>query len=276
MSKMTSRSWLDQAARRLQRSGAPDARLDAEWMLCDALGIGRGELRLRLSDQIPATALDRAEAWLSAREAGAPLQYVQRRAYLMGHEFYVDERVLIPRQDTELLCERAIALVRERGYASALDLCSGSGAVGASMALACPGLRVAASDISEGALAVAERNAQALGAKLELLRGDLFGTVQGRRFDLIVCNPPYIADVDMAALQPEVRREPELALRGGPDGLEFYRRIAGEYRDHLIPGGALLLEVGCGQAQAVAALLGACAFIERDLPGIERVVGIII
>ncbi len=260
---------------RLTAAGAPDARLDAEWMLCDALGVGRAALRFALDEAMPDEARTQADAWLSARVSGVPLQYAQRRAYFMGHGFYVDERVLIPRQDTEALCERAIALVREKGYRSVLDLCTGSGAIAASVALACPEAHVCASDISTDALSVARQNADALGAKVEYFQGDLFSAVAARRFDLICCNPPYISDADMENLQPEVRREPALALRGGADGLAFYHRIAASFRDHLNPGGAIVLEVGYDQARAVAGMLGAGAFVEKDLCGVERVVGVV-
>lgn len=275
MWKMTSRDWLSAAVARLEAADAPDARLDCEWMLCDALGIGRAHLRFRLDDQLPDAARAQADTWLDARASGLPLQYAQRRAWFMGHGFYVDERVLIPRQDTEVLCERVIALVRERGYASALDLCTGSGAIAASVALACPGAAVCAADVSCDALDVARINSEALGANVECALGNLFQAVGERRFDLIACNPPYIADGEMDGLQAEVKREPALALRGGADGLDFYRRIAAAYLDHLTPGGALILEVGCGQARAVAGMLGRGAFIEKDLCGIERVVGVI-
>ena len=272
----TWRDWLERGATELEQAGALDARLDCQWMACDALMTGLSGLRLRLDEPAEGEARETADRWLRARLSGLPLQYVQNRAHFMGHEFYVDERVLIPRQDTELLCECATELIRQRRYGSALDLCTGSGAVGISLQLSCPALHVTLADISLDALAVARRNAQALGVAAMFREGDLFAAVAGKRFDLIACNPPYINDGDMENLQKEVQREPKLALHGGADGLDFYRRIAAQFREMLNPGGALLVEVGYDQATAVAQMLGTGAFVRRDLGGIERVVGIIL
>lgn len=276
---MTRRSWLNQATERLTVSGAPDARLDAEWMLCDALSIPRSMLRPSAEQELTPDQQAQMDMWLSRREAGVPLQYVQNRAYFMGLTYYVDERALIPRQDSEVLCERALALIDGRHIETVLDLCTGSGAFAVAVKALRKNVRVTATDLSQGALEVARRNAEARGADVEFVRGDLFSAVPGRRFDLILCNPPYVSDADMLTLQSEVRREPELALRGGADGLDVYRRIAGELRDHLNPGGVALFEVGMGQAEAVRQLLlqampEGVSGIEKDLNGIDRVVEI--
>ena len=272
---MTWRDWLDQAEKRLIDSGDMDARIDAEWMLCDALQIGRGALRFALDEQTNGAALTQADIWLQRRMSGMPLQYAQRRAYFMGHEFYVDERVLIPRQDTERLAETAIELAKARGYHTALDLCTGSGAIGIALKLALPDMSVLATDLSGDAIAVAQENAKRLDADVEYMQGDLFAALDDRKFDLIVSNPPYINERDMANLQPEVRREPEMALAGGTDGLSFYRRIAADYQHHLNPKGALLLEIGYDQGAAVSGLLGEGAFLKQDLGGNDRLVGYI-
>ncbi|MEG0986060.1 MAG: peptide chain release factor N(5)-glutamine methyltransferase [Clostridia bacterium] len=268
---MTARQWLDAATARLKKSGAPDARLDARWMLADALGVGLGFLMMRMEDVLAPDALAQMDEWLCARESGIPLQYAQGRAYFMGHEFLSDARALIPRADTELLCEAAI----ERAGPNApgvLDLCTGSGAIAISIALARPDARVTASDLSRDALFLAEENAARLNARVTFVAGDFFEAVAGQRFDVIACNPPYLDQADMAHLQSEVAYEPALALDGGADGLDFYRRAAQALDAHLTRDGWALFEVGQGQARAVARLLGGECTILKDLGGIERVV----
>ncbi len=267
---MTAREWLFEARRRLAEAGMPDPETESRWMLDDALDVGTAALRLRLEEVFSGPPLERAQSWLEERLTGRPLQYVQGCTWFMGHRFLVDERVLIPRQDTETLCELAISRIGD-GQPDVLDLCTGSGAVGISIALACKGARVYASDISRDALDVARKNGELLGAAVTFLEGDLFAAVQGMRFDLIACNPPYLEAGDMESLQTEVAHEPALALCGGADGLDFYRRVAREAGAFLRPGGLLLLEAGAGQAQAVAGLLGG-AKLHPDLSGTHRVV----
>ena len=186
---------------------------------------------------------------LARRLAGEPLQYILGEWELMGLPFRVDARALIPRQDTETLVEAALGLIKERGYRTVLDLCCGTGCIGISLA-ALSGAAVTLADISADALALARENAEKNGVCARVTETNLFSNIK-RSFDLIACNPPYLSDADMAALQREVRFEPALALYGGADGLDFYRRIRTEYAAHLNPGGALLLEVGFGQAAAV-------------------------
>lgn len=211
---------------------------------------------------------------LERRLKGEPLQYILGEWEFMGLPFYVDERALIPRQDTELLCEKAIEIVRKQHYGSVLDLCTGSGCLAVSIAkLAEMDLAVTASDVSAEALALAKENAALNGvdASIEWVESDLFEKITGV-FDLIVCNPPYLTRSDMEQLQMEVTFEPRLALFGGDDGLDVYRRIAGEYKAHLNPGGTLLLEIGSTQAESVAALFGQTATAYNDLCGNPRVI----
>lgn len=189
----------------------------------------------------------------------------------------MDERVLIPRPETELLAERAVQAMRLfPAPARALDLCCGSGCIAVTLALEVPGGQVHAADLSQDALAVTECNAQALGASITLHQGDLWAAVPGERFHVIVSNPPYIPTEDCAGLQPEVQAEPHLALDGGADGLAFYRRIVNGAGEHLLPGGKMLLEVGYDQADAVCALLWQAGFqhvqAHRDLNDIPRMV----
>ena len=182
--------------------------------------------------------------------------------------------MLIPRPETELLAERAIAALREHPHPIALDLCCGSGALAVSMSLEFPGAQVHAADLSPDALAVTAKNAELLGASVTLHQGDLFAAVPEIAFDVIVSNPPYIPSADCLTLQEEVRREPMMALDGGTDGLNFYRRIAADAPKFLRPGGVLLLEVGFDQAEAVMALLADFADVQahEDYQHIPRMI----
>ena len=275
---MTISDWLNRAKARLTDSGCPDPDIDARWIAEDALGMTRQELLFESDRAIDHGQLAKLESMLDRRCAGEPVQYVLASADFMGLRFQVTHDVLIPRQDTELLAESALIDLRQRpGTPDFLDLCAGSGCVGLSVASLAPHVSVTLSDISREALEVARRNARELGVKADIRHGDLFDAVGRQRFDVIACNPPYIPTADLDGLQREVRFEPRLALDGGADGLDFYRRIAEGVWDHLKPGGALYLEVGIDEAAPVEALLRAdprCAETGRkkDLNGIDRVV----
>jgi len=174
-----------------------------------------------------------------------------------------------------LLAAAALAALPERGRA--LDLCAGSGAIGVTLALERPGARVVATELSPSALAVARRNAEALGAKLELLEGDLYAPLPaGERFDVVVSNPPYVPSGELAGLSREVRREPSMALDGGPDGLALLRRIVAGAPERLLPGGALILEMHESHAERLPALCREAGFAaaeaRRDLAGLWRLV----
>ena len=265
-----------EALRAAQAALAPvageEAAREARLFFCHALGWDMARLLSRQSDIFPGEYEKMLEEMLARRLAGEPLQYILGEWELMGLPFRVDARALIPRQDTETLVEAALGLIKERGYRTVLDLCCGTGCIGISLA-ALSGAAVTLADISVDALALARENAEKNGVCARVMETDLFSNITGS-FDLIACNPPYLSDADMAALQREVRFEPALALYGGEDGLDFYRRIRTEYAAHLNPRGALLLEVGFGQAAAVCALFGENAYVLRDLCGVERVVAV--
>ncbi len=211
---------------------------------------------------------------LERRLKGEPLQYILGEWEFMGLPFYVDERALIPRQDTELLCEKALEIIRDKHCKSVLDLCTGSGCLAVSIAkLSEMELAVTASDVSAEALALAKENAALNGvdASIQWFESDLFEKVPGT-FDVIVTNPPYLTQDDMEHLQAEVAFEPRLALFGGKDGLNFYRRIAEQYKAHLNPGGTLLLEIGSAQAESVSALFDQKVSVFNDLCGNPRLI----
>ena len=270
--------WLAHAEAQLTATGCPDPAIDARWMAEDTLGMSRTDLKFESERAVPAEALERLEAMLARRCAGEPVQYILGSADFMGLKFQVGPGVLIPRQDTETLVEAALIALQEAGPGPAvLDLCAGSGCIGLSLASLAPHAAVTLSDASREALEIARKNMHALGVKAELRHGDLFAAVGRSRFDLIASNPPYIPRGELPTLQKEVQYEPRLALDGGPDGLDFYRRIAKDAGAHLNPGGSIYLEVGAGQAPAVLELLKShlpCleAGTIKDLNGIERVV----
>lgn len=269
--------WLRRARDVLAEAGCPDPGIDARWMAEDALHMTRTDLKFEGERAVGGEALERLNAMLARRAAGEPVQYILGRADFMGLPFYVDGRVLIPRQDTETLVEAALIALKAYPDPDVLDLCAGSGCVGLSLKSLAPRARVTLADVSRDALDVARRNAERLGVEVGLRRGDLFRAVGRERFDVVVSNPPYIPRADLAGLQREVLREPALALDGGLDGLDFYRRIAEDAPKHLNPGGAVCLEVGAGQAEAVLSLLRGgldCADsgTVSDLNNIQRVV----
>ena len=274
---MTISEWIIQAAESLRNSGCPDPEIDARWIAEDILGMTAQELRFEAQKTPDAKTLNQLDECLRRRREGEPVQYILRRADFMGLKLYVDERVLIPRQDTETLTEAAIVALQGKATAAVLDLCTGSGAIGLSIATLVPGAKVTLADVSAGALEVARKNAKLLNVSAEFRTGDLFEAVQWDKFDLIVSNPPYIPSGELAELQREVQFEPTMALDGGADGLDFYRRIASEAGEHLNPGGSVYLEVGAGEAQAVHEILishleAEASGIQKDLNGIERIV----
>ncbi len=256
---MTPRQLLRETAARFKAADIPDPEVDASLLLSHVTGMMPLSLRLDTTTVLSPAQCEQFEALVAQRLTRQPLQYLLHRQSFLGRDFYVDERVLIPRPETELLAERAIDALKAFRSAThaptALDLCCGSGALAVSLALEVPDAQVHAADISPDALCVTRQNAEQLHAGISLHQGDLFSAVPGMTFDVIVSNPPYIPSADCRTLQPEVLREPLLALDGGADGLALYRRIAQEAADHLNPGGVLLMEVGHDQAQAVMALL---------------------
>ena len=251
----------------------PDPRLDAEWLLSEVLGVSRLEMLLNKRRELTEAEAAAYEALLIRREGREPLQYILGSQSFMGFSLKTDSRALIPRNDTEALCEEALKYVRPGGRV--LDLCTGSGALAAAIKKLRPGAEVWAADISEAALALAKENAERLGVEVKFVQGDLFSPVANEKFDVIVSNPPYIPEDLRGRLQAEVEREPALALFAGDDGLDFYRRIVKDAPAHLLPGGRLCLEIGDGQGDAVKALLYE-GFTDiqvlNDLNGLPRVI----
>ena len=270
---MTVREALSWAKNALEFVSGEDAFVDARELVSLAAGKrvrGAGDTA-ELTDAQQKT----LETAVARRLAHEPLQHILGEWDFMGLTFKVSPDVLIPRQDTETLCEEAERLIKERGYKTLLDICTGSGCIGVSLQKR-TGIRTTISDISEKALAVARENAEKLGADCEMEKSDLFSAFGGRKFDLITANPPYIPSETVKTLSEEVKKEPTLALDGGADGLDLYRRIAENFAEHLNEGGALLMEIGFDQGKSVPALFeGAEVRVLKDLAGLDRVVAVL-
>lgn len=261
---------LRQTADELRPVAHEEAEIEARELIMHSLGIeSRAEFAASVNKEMNSEQYADLQEYTLRRRTGEPLQYILGFWEFMGLRFKTDARALIPRQDTETLCEEAIALIKRRGYKTCLDLCAGSGCIGISIANIC-GTEVTLADISEAALSLCRENAEANGVSLRTIKTDMFDEITDK-YDIIVCNPPYLTANDMASLQRELTFEPANALYGGEDGLDFYRRIARDYAPRLNDGGALALEVGIHQAEEVAKMLDGARMV-KDVCGIERAV----
>ncbi|NVI97598.1 peptide chain release factor N(5)-glutamine methyltransferase [Myxococcus sp. AM009] len=252
-------------------------RLTAEILLSYVLKLSRVRLYVDLDRPLSKEELGAYRALIERRMAGEPTQYLTGVREFYNRPFKVDARVLIPRPETELLVEAALRMLPKDAPGRALDVCTGSGCIAISLAAERPLATVIATDLSPDACALARENAQALGVadRVTVLQGDLFAPVPaGERFQVVVSNPPYIASEEIAGLSAEVRREPKLALDGGPDGLVAVRRVVTGARQWLEPGGLLAMEIGEDQGPAVLELLRAAGYadarVEKDLERRER------
>jgi release factor glutamine methyltransferase len=259
----TTLAVLDWTTQRFTEAGITAARLEAQLLLAHVLRCSRVQLYTGFDKPLAEAELAGYRELIKRRLGGEPVAYLLGEQEFWALPFYVDASVLVPRPDTETLIEVARSLrLDPAAPCRVLDLCTGSGAIAISLAKELPGAQVVATEVSPEAAAVARRNAErnAVAERVEVRAGDLFAPVAGERFDLIAANPPYIATAVLATLAPEVRREPAIALDGGPDGLAFYDRICAAAPAHLVPGGALVLEHGYDQADAVRARLEAAGF----------------
>lgn len=256
----------------LSAAGSPEPDAKARVLAAHGLNISLGDIFLH--GEADADAAVRIEEMAQRCAAGEPVEYVTGCAHFRHITLAVSRDVLIPRQETELVAGQAIELIKEHGCGKALDLCTGSGCIAISIA-AEMGTAVDACDISQAALRLAEHNAQQNGVQVGFFASDMFDGVTCK-YDIIVSNPPYVSETEYAALEHSVRHfEPRIALAAG-DGLDYYRVIASKASDYMAKGGALVLEIGAGQAADVAALLQAGCFTEikviKDYTGRDRIV----
>ena len=271
-----------QAAERLAARGIADARLEAEVLARHALGYDRATYFASLREPPDAARQARIERLVGRRAQGEPLAYITGHREFYGLDFIVNPAVLIPRQETELLVDKALEWAAGQGHDAPLiaDVGTGSGAIAVALACRLPRARVCAIDASAAALAVADRNRRRHGVaeRVALLQGDLLTAVKPG-VDAIVSNPPYIASALLSGLPREVRREPALALDGGQDGLRLTRRLIAQAARRLNRGGLLLVEIAPEQAGlalglAQAAFPGAAAWVAEDGMGRARCVGV--
>ena len=244
--------------RYLADRGVDSPRLNAEHLLAHALGLKRMELYLQFDRPLTETERVPLRDTVKRRGAREPLQHILGTAEFHGRSFLSDPRALVPRPETEQLVELALELAKAHASPAILDLGTGSGVIVLTVALELPSATLHATDLSPDALALAADNAarHQLTDRIRFHQSDLLPPDE-TKFDLILANLPYIPSGEIAALSPEVRHDPDTALDGGADGLDLIRRLIAEAPARLAPGGALLLEIGAGQADAVNALLSA-------------------
>lgn len=274
---LTVREILGIAENRMADGGIDQSKTDAELLLCHMMHCERKDLFMRWG-----MFLDEKEAveffeLVDVRMNGTPLQYITGKQYFMELCLDVDESVLIPRQDTEILVNEVNKYIEENRLTKArvLDLCTGSGVIAISLAKKQPTIKITASDVSADALKIAEKNASRLGVSknIKFVKSDVFEGLKRKKYDIIVTNPPYIPSGVLPSLQREIyEHEPLLALDGGEDGLDVYRRIVGSASNHLRKKGALFMEIGHDQADDVRALMDSESVVVKDLSGMDRVI----
>lgn len=254
----------------------PDRDVDAAWIVCASSGLSRAQLHLDKDKELSEKQETLLNAILLRRQTREPLQYIFGSVPFLNVELKTDSRALIPRDETAYLCENAISIIKEKKFSSILDLCTGSGAIAVCLKANLPDCSVCASDISTSALTLAKENAENNNAEIEFVESDLFCLLANRKFDCIISNPPYIPTKDIEKLEKELTFEPQNALDGGCDGLDFYRDIISEAKDHLNSGGMLMFEIGFDQADAVKALLAKKGFTDiyllKDYSNLDRIV----
>jgi release factor glutamine methyltransferase len=246
---------IQKSAEFLEKKGVDSPRLHAELLLAHILNLQRMKLYLNFDRALGPGEVERLREFVQRRGKREPLQHILGSTSFCGLEIAVNRHVLIPRPETELLAEAGWKFLSTLSDPSstALDVGTGSGCIATVLAVKCPGTKISAVDISPEALEIARQNATRHQVQIQFSNSDAFAALPaGTQFDLIISNPPYIPAADMSSLQPEVRDyDPRIALEGGVDGLEFYRRLATEARPFLKSGGRFMLEFGDGQAEAI-------------------------
>jgi len=278
---ITVRAAINLAEGELTEAGTGEAGIEAEWIVADVLGMKRFELFLNPIQRLNKEELKRLNEILERRKEREPLAYITGFTDFRGFIIKVSKAVLIPRPETEILVDEALSILNKGvGEQRVLEPCTGSGCISVAIAGEVRAVNVAAVDISAEAIKVARENAARnnVADKINFLQGDLLRPFKdGAAFDLIVSNPPYIKTLDMEELAPEIRLyEPGLALYGGPDGLDYIKRLIRGSASLLKPGGSLLLELGMGQATEVAELAVSTGLYEnihtkKDLSRIDRI-----
>ena len=273
---MTPRELIRITAESFRAAGIPDPENDSALLLSHLTGRQALELRLDMETQLGSSLIATFREWADKRLKRIPLQYLLQETVFCGYPFFVDSRVLIPRPETELLVEWAVDVMKDTASPRVLDLCCGSGCIGLTIKSRRPDAFVTLSDLSPDALEVTRANTSRLSLNVKICLSDLFEELSGNTYHLIISNPPYIPSSDCELLQPEVMKEPRLALDGGPDGCDLYRRIISTAGSFLVSGGILMMELGIHESDYIAALLASKGYrnieIRKDYAGIDRMI----
>ena len=277
MAKLTIKQTLTKGTIMLKNSNIESPKLKARLLLQYILKKSRQYLIVYDNQEV-----DKKAQWeyfvnIEKLTKGMPLQHITHTQEFMKMDLYVDENVLIPRPDTEILVEETIKIAQTMERPKILDLCTGSGAIAISLKKYIPSAQVYAVDISKKALEIAKKNAHRLEAEVKFIESNLFDKIKNEKFDIIVSNPPYIKKSDINYLSQEVQKEPQIALDGGYDGLDFYRKISYQAIDYLKFGSYLCFEIGYDQKEEVLEVLKGIehytkAYCKKDLCGNDRVV----
>ena len=277
MAKLTIKQTLTKGTIMLKNSNIESPKLKARLLLQYILKKSRQYLIVYDNQEV-----DKKAQWeyfvnIEKLTKGMPLQHITHTQEFMKMDFYVDENVLIPRPDTEILVEETIKIAQTMERPKILDLCTGSGAIAISLKKYIPSAQVYAVDISKKALEIAKKNAHRLEAEVKFIESNLFEKIKNEKFDIIVSNPPYIKKSDINYLSQEVQKEPQIALDGGYDGLDFYRKISYQAIDYLKFGSYLCFEMGYDQKEEVLEILKGIehytkTYCKKDLCGNDRVV----
>ncbi len=254
-------------------NNVPDRDVDAAWIVCSVMGVSRSALHFEGERELIKKQEEALLNIVERRKKREPLQYIFGFVPFYNVELKTDSRALIPRDETAILVEKALEFINEKQYNTVLDIGTGSGAIAVSVKKNAS-VSVTASDISEQALSLARENAEKNSCEIEFIKSDLFENIS-KKFDVILSNPPYIPTKDIERLERELSFEPQNALDGGSDGLDFYRDIIFEAKRHLNKGGLLMLEIGFDQGDAVKALMAKNGFTEsvvlKDYSGLDRI-----
>jgi len=272
---MNIKSLLNFGIKFLKDSNIEEANLKTKILLAYILNVSKEYLIIHDEDEVLEELEISFKEKLNELKNGKPIQYITCKQEFMGLNFYVNENVLIPQPDTEVLVEEVIEKVKQNVSKNILDLCTGSGAIAVSIAKNMPNVKVVASDISEKALEIAKKNAKRNNVNVKFILSDMFENIN-EKFDFIVSNPPYIENEVISELPKEVQCEPYIALAGGKDGLDFYKIIADKAKEHLNQGGYIAVEIGYNQKDSVIKIFEQEGYKEiyskKDFGGNDRIV----
>ena len=267
---------LEEAVKILKDNNIDEAIIKAKIVLCMVLKIEKEYIIINDSKEMAKEDEEKYFQYINKLKNGIPLQYITNNQEFMKLNFFVDENVLIPRADTEILVEEVISLANDDKN-KILDVCTGSGAIAVSLAKYIKNSNVMALDISKEALKIAEKNAFNNNVNIKFIESDLFNYLEENDFDIIVSNPPYIRENVINELSIEVKHEPKIALDGGKDGLDFYRKLSSESYKYLKEDGYLCLEIGYDQKNEVIGILKnekkyKNIYSKKDLFGNDRII----